>query len=240
MESGVSYDHTGGTMHNVIFDRLDQWRHLPNYQLERRADIFFAPFIATILERQFGVPVLPDIVPEFPLHLKTLYPEKTHQSVKVDYVAISADRGRAFFVELKTDSASRREKQDKYLQDAVEANFTKLMKGLETIYQRTAAKKKYLHLFRILEQLDLVEIVSAKPGAAPKIRLTGNDPKEIEIVYIQPTVKSVPNYDKAKVTVIHLDSVADIISEGTSDPFLLRFAESLRNWDREAAGVEAE
>ena len=25
------------------FTLLDRWRHLPNYQLERRADVFFAP-----------------------------------------------------------------------------------------------------------------------------------------------------------------------------------------------------
>ena len=25
-----------------VFDRLDKWRHFPNYQLERRADIYFA------------------------------------------------------------------------------------------------------------------------------------------------------------------------------------------------------
>ncbi|MAT38115.1 MAG: hypothetical protein CL946_00775 [Ectothiorhodospiraceae bacterium] len=225
-------------MHNVIFDLLDQWRHLPNYQLERRADIFFAPFIAIILERHFGVPVLPDIVPEFPLHLKTLKLGYTNQSVKVDYVALSVDRNRVFFVELKTDSASRRVEQDRYLKAARKATFPKLMQGLETINQRTAAKQKYLYLFRILEKLDLVEIITSESRTGAEIHLTGNDPKNIEIVYIQPTVKSVPKDDKSKVTVIHLDTVANIISDGTNDPFLLRFAESLRKWDREAAGVE--
>lgn len=28
------------------FELLDRWRHLPAYQLERRADIFFALFFA--------------------------------------------------------------------------------------------------------------------------------------------------------------------------------------------------
>jgi len=27
---------------NELFDLLDDWRNLPSYQLERRADIFFA------------------------------------------------------------------------------------------------------------------------------------------------------------------------------------------------------
>ena len=27
---------------DTLFDRMDAWRHFPNYQLERRADVFFA------------------------------------------------------------------------------------------------------------------------------------------------------------------------------------------------------
>lgn len=28
-----------------LFDRMDDWRHFPNYQLERRADIFFCSLL---------------------------------------------------------------------------------------------------------------------------------------------------------------------------------------------------
>jgi hypothetical protein len=37
----------GGRMKQIdtLFDRMDAWRHLPNYQLERRADIFFAMYL---------------------------------------------------------------------------------------------------------------------------------------------------------------------------------------------------
>ncbi len=37
-----------------LFDRLDAWRHLPNYQLERRADIFFSLYLAEALEEKYG------------------------------------------------------------------------------------------------------------------------------------------------------------------------------------------
>ena len=33
-----------------IFDLLDGWRHLPAYQLERRADIFFGLFLPDVLD----------------------------------------------------------------------------------------------------------------------------------------------------------------------------------------------
>ena len=38
-----------------VFSLLDRWRHLPNYQLERRADIFFAVYLPKILEQRFAV-----------------------------------------------------------------------------------------------------------------------------------------------------------------------------------------
>jgi hypothetical protein len=37
-----------------IFDNLDSWRHLPSYQLERRADIFFAAYLPELLMARFG------------------------------------------------------------------------------------------------------------------------------------------------------------------------------------------
>jgi hypothetical protein len=30
---------------DALFDRMDTWRHFPNYQLERRADLFFASYL---------------------------------------------------------------------------------------------------------------------------------------------------------------------------------------------------
>jgi hypothetical protein len=49
------------------------------------------------------------LIPEFPLRRGTLWSETTEgasQSVKVDYLAFSLDRRRAYLVELKTDAGS--------------------------------------------------------------------------------------------------------------------------------------
>ena len=93
-----------------IFDLLDRWRHLPAYQLERRADIFFALYLPGIIEHALGVKVDPRVIPEFPIKR-----EDSRKSKKVDYFLISEDRSRALLVELKTDMGSRREDQDDYL-----------------------------------------------------------------------------------------------------------------------------
>ena len=33
----------------ALFRNLDRWRHLPNYELERRADIFFSIYLVDLI-----------------------------------------------------------------------------------------------------------------------------------------------------------------------------------------------
>lgn len=39
---------------DTLFNRMDAWRHLPNYQLERRADLFFSLYLPEVLEAKLG------------------------------------------------------------------------------------------------------------------------------------------------------------------------------------------
>src|SRR3954452_20611879 len=101
---------------NRIFDLLDGWRHLPDYQLERRADVFFAAFLPEFLSWRLKLDIRPFLIPEFPVRIGTIYPTiASNQSCKIDYLALDTTGRHAVFVELKTDSSSRREKQDQYL-----------------------------------------------------------------------------------------------------------------------------
>lgn len=53
-------------MINKLFDTLDDWRTLPAYQLERRADIFVAINLEKIIEHKFSIKI--DFkTPEFPV-----------------------------------------------------------------------------------------------------------------------------------------------------------------------------
>ena len=67
---------------NQVFDRLDAWRRLPDYQLERRADLYFSLYLPEVLEALLGEPIRQDLVPEFPI--KQL---DSNRSDKVDYLA---------------------------------------------------------------------------------------------------------------------------------------------------------
>ena len=96
---------TGPTIDRV-FDTLEEWRRLPSYQLERRADIFFAMFLTDALEKHIKTELERFVIPELPLRKGTLRTNKgsndLNRSVKLDYVVFSKDYKRVFFVELKT------------------------------------------------------------------------------------------------------------------------------------------
>jgi hypothetical protein len=98
---------------NQIFNNLDDWRHLPAYQLERRADIFFSLYLPEVLfkTKALGLAEIPILIPEFPCRLETVHSIGGNQSFKVDYLAIAkAANGKpaqSVFVELKTEIGSR-------------------------------------------------------------------------------------------------------------------------------------
>ena len=52
---------------NRLFANLDRWRHFPDYQLERRADVFFSLYLPTAIEHLTGVAIAEPVIPELPL-----------------------------------------------------------------------------------------------------------------------------------------------------------------------------
>lgn len=153
----------------LIFDRLDKWRHLPAYRLEPRADLFFAVFMPEIIKAKFDVAIREPIIPEFPFRRGTIYGEQTegpNASVKVDYLVVSDDGSRVFFVELKTDMASFRPKQDKYLDKAIEAGIPLLINGVLSIIDATNREylPKYMHLLDMLNRLGWIRLPDGLTG----------------------------------------------------------------------------
>jgi hypothetical protein len=224
-----------------LFNRLDDWRHLPNYQLERRADILFSLYLAQALEDKFGVAVNPLIVPEFPVRIGTIREDiPINKSFKIDYLAIAKARDTAYLVELKTDVGSRREKQDWYLKAATEAGMPALLSGLLEIYRATTEKRKYFQLFLRLEELELISIPEAMKALVRGENLVGVNEmsKQIQItcpevrcmtVFVQPTgdEEDVISFERfRKVVLKH------------ADPVSLRFAESLTRWEKQAGMIE--
>ena len=177
---------------DALLELLDRWRHFPSYQLERRADIFFALYLPGIVEHATGVAVDSRVIPEF-----LIKREDNKKSKKVDYFLLSRDRSRAFLVELKTEMRSRRATQDAYLRLAQERGLNVLLSHLPEMATASDQKRKYVHLFVALEELGLVRLPQdLRDYAAPTVRRgitkrleaveTVPTNASIEVIYLQP------------------------------------------------------
>ena len=222
-----------------LFDLMDQWRHLPSYQLERRADLFFALYLPEVLEAKLGFTIRPEFVPEFPVRIGTIYPHiPSNKSVKVDYLALTGDATKAVLVELKTESASRRSEQDKYLLAARDAGMAALLEGLLGIFRATEAKRKYFCLLEYLGEMGLLSIPASLREIMTRRSLQGVDEAsrgirvtsqvgECLIVYIQPK-GSGPD-------IVSFEDFQAVVQEH-DDPISQRFAQSLSEWAEVQAG----
>jgi len=204
---------------NELFELLDKWRKLPNYQLERRADIFFALYLKEILKKKYNKEI-GIIIPEFPVRTNSLinakYKEKQdNRSQKIDYLAVSKDKENVYLIELKTDDSSRNDDQDQFLQNTKETNIPKIIDGLFMIKMASKAKKKYDKLFEMLDKIGWID-------QSYKIN-TSHVYENIEIVYIQ------PNNKKVEDNVITFQDIIDCLLY-KKDQLTLRFLESLENW----------
>ncbi|MGE4287204.1 MAG: hypothetical protein AB7E36_00840 [Salinivirgaceae bacterium] len=201
---------------NQLFDLLDKWRHFPNYQLERRVDIFFALYLKDILwhKYQFNADA---IIPEFPVHRGSIYPdENDNKSVKIDYVAVDQSKKEVLLIELKTDMRSRRQTQDDYLLKAQKLNIPGLIDGLLKIYKATRQKVKYQCLFTELENLGWLQ-------KTKNAYLNIGNLYKISVIYIQPTT------DSKKEIFICFEEIIELLNTMTDD-LSNRFVQSLKEW----------
>ena len=217
-----------------VFDLLNRWRHLPAYQLERRADIFFALFLPEVLGRKCSVEVDSRLIPEFPIKKKG-----SNQSEKADYLALSTDRKQAFLIELKTDMDSISGGQYAYLENAACSGLQALIVGVLDICRASDKKPKYVHLLKLLSEIGLIEY---EDGSFPIEGRGYNEaldrikekvvqkPKEdwpcLKVVYVQPRL----------ATTISFVEFADFIEDDEGEEIRSLFAKRLREWAAVDAG----
>lgn len=212
---------------DTFFDHMDTWRHLPSYQLERRADLFFSLYLTEVLQAKLGFPIAKQLIPEFPIRKGTIdekRPKFEHnQSFKVDYLAFSANFDTAILIELKTDDSSRRFDQDQYLIQAQEKPFAELLAGVVQLFQATSAKPKYLALLKLLETIKQIQLPKQQLS---QITITTQVTQCLK-VYIQP--------NGTGHEIINFHDVAKTVQQ-YSDPLSQRFAQSLYQWSTIKAG----
>lgn len=221
---------------------MDAWRHLPNYQLERRADLFFSLYLPEVLEAKFGFPVRKEIVPEFPVRIGTIYPNiPTNKSYKIDYVALSVDADKAILVELKTEGLSRRDNQDKNLHASLDVGFPALLGGVLDIFRATNSKRKYFSLLEFLESMGLLRIPVDMKEIMLRPRLQGATEASSAIEITKTVIDSIIVYIQPSGTgddIINFEDFRSVVQEH-KDPVSQRFAQSLVEWARVKAGEKS-
>ena len=224
---------------DTLFNRMDAWRHFPNYQLERRADIFFALYLPEVLEAKLRFAVGSELAPEFPVRIGTIYPNiPIDKSYKIDYVALSATADKAVLVELKTEGLSRRPEQDKYLLAAQKAGLPALLEGLLDIFRATNAKRKYFCLLLHLESMGLLRIPMQMKDIMAATTLQGANEGSRQIEITAKTTESLIVYVQLNGNgpdIISFREFADVVRRH-DDPVSQRFAVSLCEWAEIQAG----
>jgi len=160
-----------------VFSRLTEWRNFPNYQLERRLDIFISLYVKELLEARLW-PLREIIIPEFPISRKTLGETVgLHKTVKVDYVLFPMDyKDPIVFLELKTDNGSVRDEQIDYLVKAKQSGIKGILNDLTLVYSKSKSKEKYTYLINKLDESGLTKTTweknkRSKITSVPKINV---------------------------------------------------------------------
>ena len=242
-----------------VFDLLDRWRHLPTYQLERRADIFFALFLPEVLKADL-------LIPEFPIKSSESTDNDNNLSKKVDYFALSQDGEHAFLIELKTDMRSIDKDQIEFLKytarnrkvkDLVE-DIIEILKPLKEKRrnQKRATRQKYIHLLSRLIELELVcydeeelykkafsnnsrGVYQILENVKPASWVNNKKCPKLEVVYILPKRPDMGIKDLMcdSVRRIYFEDFANAIDMGEEEGIGRLFAKRLREWAAVDAGT---
>ncbi len=215
---------------NDIFEKLTEYANYPDYQLERRLDIFFLIYLKEILTIK-GIDISDTFIfPEFPLLKKyenEFYDlEKSLASKRADYVVFSNQK--MYIIELKTDMESINENQlNHYKNVAKKISVQTLINDVINIYEKTKSKvwKKYdIFLKDLAEKVKIIVFDEDKDKKFEKKKGYKFNKEfsnyKVEIIYIIPYANKIikekldsKEYIEFDDIIKRLNNNKDVISE---------------------------
>jgi hypothetical protein len=165
------------------FEMMVDWKLLPAYKAEPRIDSFVGFFLPEFMSEFLNEKII-GIVPELPIRLGTVKPKHegtsyADRSYKVDFYLLG-EGGINYLIEFKTDTGSRRDKQDTYLEEAKDIGMKSLVKGILQIASVSSYKKKYNHLLNKLKSIGILNNENTYSGKSDKIQIIYIQPKRTE------------------------------------------------------------
>ena len=241
-----------------VLCQLDDWRHLPAYQLERRVDVLFGMLLPTVIGTKYDVsPASCTVIPEFPLNKGKLEISGNNQSVNVDFAVFFERRTEKHLclVELKTDQHSISVPQIRTMGRAAEVGAMELLAGVLEAAQVSPRPRKYAHLIWKLHEVGCIglpdlggfrqmQMKSKRPGlvgekgqlsrlGADNVTKTWRDARVnlIEIVPREPVKDERINALKRHgFCTITFEELADIIRKARVQPLGGEFAERFASY----------
>lgn len=156
-----------------VIELLSQNKKFPNYQAERRVDIFINYFLERILTEYLKTPTT-YVCPEFPLKTANLtqYGKSRNLSTKLDYLCCTSSE--IIYVELKTDDKSIKPEQLEIYFNNI--NWSKCLENFDSLVNGPKRNKDYQNKYNVLSE----RITS----------LRGNSyVDQVRIIYISPLSK---------------------------------------------------
>jgi hypothetical protein len=202
----------------TYFEMMADWKRLPAYKAEPRIDSLVGFFLPQFIAEYLGIEVV-GIIPELPIRLATVKPKHegtnyADRSYKVDFLIV-ATNGKNYLVEFKTDSGSRRDAQDMYLEEAKSAGTKAIIEGVLQIASVSSYKKKYDHLTTKLKSVGLLNNEKHYSELNPSF----------EIIYVQ------PSNPKSEELIIDFAWISNWLEEKYPDSeFETEFAKALKLW----------
>jgi hypothetical protein len=152
----------------TIIQNLRTWRALPGYSVERRIDALLSPYLAAFLGKRMKADV--ELVSaEFPLP-KRLFEgaDGKRQHIAADFLCLRRGASPAWLlVELKTDVASKRTKQDMAYQQCPKAGMNQVLTTLSDVKKGTVHEQEYeamaRHLRKLARGVDKIELCYLEP-----------------------------------------------------------------------------
>lgn len=244
------------------FGRLNQWRHLPDYQLERRIDALLSLYLPGLIESKYFSSVkkksvhVETIIPEFPV--RALRPEEEKppplaaldslRIARVDYFLVGRDddgKSHLVFLELKTDRGSaKREPQLQLMRRLNNSQWTirEILQDVLEMAARSTERQKYAHLIKLLESSGLLEVPEefweyvwpvVRRGYKRELRRIAVHHYDSEPE--RHSLYVAPERVKGAVHTLTFDDFISFLTDGSEgDALVFHLMEALKNWKTKA------
>jgi hypothetical protein len=219
------------------FEMLEDWKQLPDYQLERRVDSFIGYYLKPFLSKHLNTNI-DLIIPEFPLKQ-----ESSSHSDKVDFAVFSKEDN--YLIELKTDINSINKYQLCYLQNTSGMNIKDILGGIMEIFDKPKAPASWKKYQYLLHKLTKINLLSEKEPTGHRKRkifdFTDNTilSKNFKVLFILPAktkdiISHIEEYFEDKYQIIEFSEIAKWLRAENSkqNSFVNAFATSLDNWTK--------